>query len=200
MTTWTSKSFAALSIFTLLSACDVVDTSTGLLANLAPPEDSTSSAPLTQAQMMRGKVTLVPPSGYCIDAASLSQSFAIMARCDKLGAKTGETGAVAGLLTVSLSRKGTNTPQPTPQEFATAGGLAVPSNIQQGGEHTVFKTSGTAPSPDLSSDHWRSIGQVGDFSMSAALYGPKGQRAISDEGIGVLEEMIKRSTQETNAS
>jgi hypothetical protein len=185
----------------MLSACEGMDTGTGLLASLASPDDAALPAvPLTQASMMRGNVTLVPPSGYCIDADSLTQSFALMARCDALGAATGGFGAPAGILTVSLSRSVKNAPLPTAQEIATSTGLSDPQNVQQADASVVFKTSGTAPAPNLSSQHWRSVAQVDHYTMGAALFGQKGQRAVSNEGASVLQDLIKRTTDTTNAS
>jgi hypothetical protein len=199
MNTWNSKPIAALSIIVLLSACDVTDTGTSLLANITPPADAALPAvPLTQALMMRGNVTLVPPNGYCIDAESLSQSFALMARCDTLGAATGGAGAPTGVLTVSLTRSKKNADLPTPQEVTTATGLGTPENTRTKDSSVVFKTTGSAPSPDLSPEHWRSVSKIGNYIMGAALFGPKDRRAVSPEGADLLEEMIKRTMAKTN--
>jgi hypothetical protein len=194
MTTWSSKPLIALSIIGLLSACDTADTGKGL----AQRKDA--AAPLTQALMMRGKITLVPPSGYCIDAKSLSQSFALMARCDTLGAATGGRGQPTGVLTVSFARSTKNATLPTAQEIATAAGLGVPENTREGEASVVFKTTGHAPASDLSPKHWRSISEIGEYTMSAALFGQKDQRAVSPEGASILEDMIKRTTDKTNAN
>jgi hypothetical protein len=201
MNTWNSKPIAALSIIVLLSACDGTDTGTSLLANITPPADAALPAvPLTQALMMRGNVTLVPPNGYCIDAESLSQSFALMARCDTLGAATGGAGAPTGVLTVSLTRSKKNADLPTPQEVTTATSLGTPENTRGNDSSVVFKTTGSAPSPDLSPEHWRSVSKIGNYIMGAALFGPKDRRAVSPEGADLLEEMIKRTMAKTNAT
>ena len=201
MNTWSSKHLRALSIILLLGACDVIDSENGLLANLTPPEDvALPPVPLTQAMMMHGKVTLLPPRGYCIDPNSLTQSFALMARCDKLGAGHQGSGVPVGVLSVSLARSAKDTAIPTAQEIATAAGLTEPKNVRQGNNTAVFKTTGNAPLTDLSSAHWRSITQLNGFTISAALYGPKGRRAVSPEGVSILTDMIKRTTSKTNAS
>lgn len=201
MTIWTSKTVSALGIVLMLSACDGMDSTGGLLASLKPPQDTALPAvPLRQAMMMRGKVTLVPPGGYCIDPESLSQSFALMARCDTLGAATGGTGAPAGVLTVSFARSDEEAPLPSVQDLSAASGLTRPLQSRQGLASIVFQTTGTPPSEDLSSTHWRSVAQVGSFTMGAALFGPEGRRAVSDEGGSVLEDMIRRTTEQTNAS
>lgn len=200
MTTWTSKHLIALDLASVLGACEAMDTGTTLLAGLAPPEDAALPAvPLTQAMMMRGGVTLVPPSGYCIDPESLSHKFALMARCDNMGAATGGEGAPAGVLTVSLTRNVLNPILPTAQEVATAAGVGPPEDARQSDNGIVFRTKGVAPSPDLSPTHWRSIAKVGKFTMGAALFGPEGRRAVSPEGASLLEEMIKSTTNKTNA-
>lgn len=182
----------------MLGACENVDGESTLLAGLAPPEDAALPAvPLTQALMMRGNVTLVPPSGYCIDPESLSQSFALMARCDNLGAATGGEGAPAGVLTVSLARNVLNATIPTATEVATAAGMNAPDKVRQTETSVVFRTKGTAPTPDLSSTHWRSVSKVGRFTMGASLFGPEGRRAVTNDGATLLEEMIKRTTDKT---
>lgn len=201
MTIWISKPLAALSIFVMLGACEGMDTKAGLLASLAPPADAAlPTVPLTQALMMRGKMALVPPRGYCIDPDSLTQSFALMARCDTLGAANGGTGAPAGILTVSLSPGVQGAVLPSAQDIATASGLSDLKYVQQSDIHVLFQASGAAPSSDLSTQHWRTAAQVGGFTMGAALYGPEGRRAISAEGASLLRDLIKRSIEKTNAS
>jgi hypothetical protein len=201
MITWTSNPLAALGILAVLGACDAVDTDSPLLAGLKPPQDAAlPPVPLVQADMMNGKVTLMPPAGYCIDPESLSQSFALMARCDTMGAATGGSGAAAGVLTVSVSRRAQGTPLPTAQDVTEAAGLGAAQSTRRGEASVIFKTTGTAPAPDLSPQHWRALAQVEGFILGAALYGPEGLRAVSDEGADILEDMIKRTLAKTAAS
>jgi hypothetical protein len=200
MITWTSRQVAALSIVTMLGACDATDQSNPLLAGLKPPRDaSLPPVPLVQAEMMSGKVTLVPPAGYCIDPESLSQSFALMARCDNMGAATGGTGAPTGVLTVSVSRRTAGTPLPTAQDVTAAAGLGAPQGTRRGPSSVIFSTTGAAPAPDLSPKHWRALAQVEGFVLGAALFGPEGLRAVSDEGAEILEDMIARTIAKTAA-
>lgn len=200
MTTWTSKHLVTLGFVGALGACDVADSGSTLLAGLTPPADTALPAvPLKQALMMRGKVTLVPPDGYCIDPESLNQSFALLARCDALGASTGGSGAPVGLMTVSLTRTGNQKQPPTAEEFTAAAGLAAPESAKKHASGVIFRTSGTPPADDLSSTHWRAVSTVGEFTMGAALFGPDGRRAVSAEGAEVLQEMIQRTTDKTNA-
>lgn len=200
MITWTSKTTIACAFASVLGACDAVDTDSTLLAGLTPPEDAALPAvPLTQALMMRGNVALVPPTGYCIDPESLSQSFALMARCDNMGAATGGEGAPAGVLTVSFARNILNPSPPTAQDIAAASGVSAPEEIRKTETSVVFRTTGKAPSSELSPTHWRSVSTVGGFTMGASLYGPKGRRVVSGEGADLLQEMIKRTTDKTKS-
>ncbi|MBB3994282.1 hypothetical protein GGR95_001927 [Sulfitobacter undariae] len=200
MTIWSCKKLAALSITMMLGACQTGGTGNTLLAGLAPPSDAAlPTVPLRQAKMMRGKVTLVPPSGYCIDPESLTQSFAMMARCDALGAATGGSGAPIGILTVSLARKGKTAALPTAQEIAATTGLGAPQNAKRQATSVIFKTTGTPPSSTLAKQHWRAVAMVGGFTMGSALYGPEGRRAVSAEGAEILEEMIQGTTKKTIA-
>jgi len=199
MTIWICKPLAALAALVLLGACENGGPAT-VLAGLAPPQDAALPAvPLTQALMMRGKVTLVPPDGYCIDPETLSERFALMARCDNMGAATGGEGAPAGLLTVSLVRSGRDAALPSAQDVATTAGLTPPQAAVRTDTSVVFKTTGTPPSPDLAAQHWRAVAKVDRFTMGAALFGPEGRRAVSAEGAQVLGQMIKRTTDKTNA-
>lgn len=198
MIIWICRGAAALSLVGLLGACDALDPDGTLSEALASPADA--AAPLKQARMMQGKVTLVPPGGYCIDPDSLSQSFALMARCDALGAAAGGSGAPIGVMTVSFARTVNNAPAPTAQEFAAAAGLDAPASTHTSASGVIFKTRSAPPADDLSPDHWRGVSKIGDFTMSAALFGPEGRRAVSDEGADFLGEMMQRTIDKTNAS
>ena len=81
------KTILELATFLTLSAC-AEGTSFSLLekANDVTPE-TTPMVPLLKAQMASGAVTLVPPSGYCIEPSSLTPKFAAIARYDLLEAK-----------------------------------------------------------------------------------------------------------------
>jgi len=172
---------------------------TTLLAGLTSPQGNAAPAPLVRAAMMNGNVALMPPAGYCIDPESLSQSFALMARCDTMGVAAGSMGAPAGVLTVSLSRRTPGTPLPTAQDLTAAAGLGAPQNTRRGEASVIFRTTGTAPAPDLAPLHWRALAQVDGFVIGAALYGPEGLRAVSEEGAEVLEDMISRTIAQTAA-
>lgn len=194
MTIWTSKGAAALLGSLVLAGCDAAPTGQGLLAGLlSPGSDTVDRPPLTQALMMQGAITLVPPTGFCIDPNSLNQSFALLARCDTLGAATGDRGAPLGIMTVSLTPRGTETPLPTAADVATASDTSDPDHIRDRQDHIIFATEGQPPLPQMDERHWRAIAKVGGYTMGVALFGPKEKRAVSVEGAGLLEELIQRT-------
>jgi hypothetical protein len=153
--------------------------------------------PLSQARMAGGAVTLVAPSGFCIDSGSLEARFALMARCDALGANAAAAGAPLGLITVSLVPSAPGTALPTPQDSARAADLSGIGNVTQDGTTTLFRARGAAPNAALAPVHWRGIARLGSFAMGAALYGEPEGRAVSEEGAEILAEMIRRSIRAT---
>ncbi|MEQ6249696.1 hypothetical protein ABMC89_12455 [Sulfitobacter sp. HNIBRBA3233] len=198
MTTWISRVGAALLCCAGLAACEGVDGSGGFLDALAT-SGATKPArpPLTQAVMMRGGVTLVPPAGFCIDPYSLRQDFALMARCDTLGANTGGRGAPLGLMTASFTRSAAGAALPSASDYAKAAGLAAPERQRDAADHTVFATRGTPPTPELSDLHWRAVARLGTYTMGVALFGAEGKRALSIEGAGLVEDLIARTRSKT---
>ncbi|MEP2919814.1 MAG: hypothetical protein ABJP06_03735 [Sulfitobacter sp.] len=201
MTIWSSKKATALGLVSLLGACDgPLETSSGFLSALSPAQDAAlPPVPLTQASMMRGQIALVPPGGYCIDPESLTQSFALMGRCDSLGAATGGSGAPVGVLTVSIARNAKDTPLPDAAQIAEAANVTTPQDTRKTSDSIIFKTAGTPPGPELSSLHWRAVAMIDNFIIGAALFGPEGQRAVSSEGASVLAQMLERTAAKTSA-
>jgi len=68
----------------------------------ALPLTAKDPKPLSSAQMAKGAVTVIPPEGYCVDGAASSDMFALMARCDALGAAPTGATTPRGIITVSL--------------------------------------------------------------------------------------------------
>jgi hypothetical protein len=151
-----------LTALVALSACTELQ-NLGLLKE-------TQQNPLVNAQMMQGSVTLVPPSGYCIDRTSLNSRFALLARCDVLGDSGATAAAPLSLITVSMSSARGNTALPTPEQTAQAFGLSNVAHIQNGENRVVFRADGPAPAAELSMQHWRGTAIIDDKIMGVALY------------------------------
>ena len=187
MTTWSFKRGVAVLALLALSACE----------EGSDPFAGLSKAQLTQARMMQGAVTLVPPQGFCIDPKTLNQSFALMARCDVMGADTGSAGAPLGVMTVSFTKAASGAALPSATDITAAGSFGEPESLRRRDDRVIFRTTGVPPSSDLDSRHWRAVARVGTYLMGAALFGPEGQRAVTGEGAEVLEDLIRRTAAKT---
>jgi hypothetical protein len=148
---------------------------------------------LLQTQMASGAFTLVAPQGFCIDQSTLRQTFALMARCDTLGAPDKAAGAPVGIITVSVTNLRPAAQLPTAQDIADAAQLARISAETSQNDAITFRAEGPPPAKDLDVKHWRGLARVENKLLGIALYGPKGARAVSSEGREVLNSLIRRT-------
>lgn len=190
MTTWTSKGSLAALALTLLGACEGGISTAGRGGSSGL--DSPGAAPLKQARMAGGAVRLVPPQGFCIDRPSLSPTFALLARCDVLGAETA-ANAPNVIITVSISPASANADLPDPAATALAAGLTSVTDQVRTKEETTFRASGPAPAPGLSARHWRGTTLIGEHLLGLALYGPQDGREVGRAGRGLLRTLIRAS-------
>lgn len=190
MNTWTFKAFAGLALAGALSACDSAPAKGFMagLSNLTKP--GADKAPLTQALMMQGEITVSPPSGFCIDAETLSETFALLARCDALGARVADAGAPMGVMTLSAARPINKKATVTADVLTEAAGMAPAVDVSESDGIQIFRATGEPPTADLSEGHWRGTTRMGPFVLSVALYGPEDGRAVSTEGAGVVRQLI----------
>jgi hypothetical protein len=179
MTTWTSKTTLAATALGLLGACGA-----------GPAVENTA---LARAQMGFGAVNLVPPPGYCIDESNLSEDFAVIARCDVLGSPEELSDTPLGLIAVSLSEAGEETPLPSPQQTAAAHGLSDISDETTGENRVIFRAKGKAPSRQMSDDHWRASALVAGYVIGVALYAPKGGAAAASEGRNLIATLLDQT-------
>jgi len=195
MITWISKPPIAALAFATLSACEG-----GQGFSLGGNTGKGTGNPLLQTSLAGGAVQVVPPQGYCIDRESLKDRFALMARCDALGLPDAATQAPLGVLTLSLVKAEPDTPLPTPQEIAKAMGLTQVIKIGSHEDATIFVAEGPVPTEGMSGRHWRGMAQIGGHLASVTLYGAPQSRAISDEGRGLVAELIRQTRAKTDAA
>lgn len=182
MNTWTSKGVFAAIALPFLAACE--DGQGGPLLK-APGKP----VALSQSKMAFGAVTLVPPTGFCIDKSSLKQNFALMAPCERLGAPSAAGGAPTGILTASFSSASSGS-VPTPLDTAAALELAGVSDPVEKESGVTFRAKGKAPAKGLGTSHWRGTTQVGSQMMGLALYGPVNRPAVGSEGRAILTDLM----------
>jgi hypothetical protein len=188
MNTWTSKGPLTILLCLALAACKI-----------GPGEGGAQKTLPTQVLMLNGAAHLAAPEGYCIDTRSLKRAFALMARCDAMGAGAGNPGAPLGLITASFIAAGEGHPLPAAEEIAaTAGAVRVNENVQSDGI-VLLHAEGPAPLADLSPVHWRGAARAGDAMMAVAVYGPPGSATTGAEGKRLATELIKRTQALTDA-
>lgn len=188
MITWTFKGpIAALSLITLI-ACEAGQ---GLSLSATATAQEKVPAPLSRAKMAGG-VTLVAPSGFCIDRPSLEPRFAVMARCDGLGVPSASGTAPRGLITVGLTDTKSG-PLPNARQIALATELENLSNIEQTEDRITFRAQGRIPVGGLSTTQWRGVARIGPFTAGVAVYGPNRGEIVTSTGRNILWQLIDRS-------
>lgn len=183
------KTALGLTAFLILSACSEVPAFNLLQSSEAAPKTK-QQTPLIKARMVQGAVTLVPPSGYCIDRGSLTQTFALMARCDLLNAENGALDAPIGLITASLVK---SSGQPlSAADVALAGNADVVKTLDANGLEVV-RAQTQLPPKGLAKTHYRAATQINGFDISLALFSPSDSEAQGSRGVSMLRNLVNAS-------
>jgi hypothetical protein len=181
MTTWISRSSALLALIAL--------------AGCEPGAGGFGTAPPKQVRLSAGNTLVAAPRGYCVDRTSVTARFALIARCDVLGAEGGQPSRPLGVITVSLTDLPASEKMPTPGETAAALNLLSLSNPVEQGSSVVFQASGRPPSDLLSDRHWRAMARIGNQLVGLAFYGPAAAGRLDATGRSLLLEMITATEQ-----
>jgi hypothetical protein len=196
MNTGTCKKTAGgLAALMMLSAC-----AEGPALNLLPQAEEKPLVPLIKAQMVEGAVTLVPPAGYCIEPSSLTQDFALMARCDLLKAKGSPLGAPIGLITASFAQNR--------GDVLNAADVAIASDATvvetfEGEDLSIVRAQTQTPPNGQATTHFRAATKIEDYDLSLALFSPAESEAQGAVGASLLRNLVRSSkaaSMETNAS
>jgi len=193
MTTWTSKGPIAAFALLALSACEGGQGAALLGALPGSAITGKAAKPLSQAKMAGGAFTLVAPRGFCIDSTSVKKQFALMARCDVLGAPQAADDAPLAFITVSVFPINAENAPPTVEQLAAASRLSNVTDPRTKDGQLVFRATGAAPIDGVSNTHWRGTTQKGGHLIGIALYGPEKGRALSGEGRSIVSAVMSRS-------
>ena len=191
MTTWICKGpVTALALFTL-AGCEAGQ-GFGLGSRSG---QGGAQSPLSRANMVNG-VTLVAPSGFCIDRTSLEPRFAVMARCDGLGVTAAAGAAPRGLITVSLTDAKSGS-VPSAEQVAQASQLENVDAVEQSENQVVFRAQGRIPVGGLSPTQWRGVRKISGQTAGIAVYGPAQGEIVTRTGRDLLVQLIERSVEAT---
>ncbi len=191
MNTWTFKGLIAAAILSTLGGCEGGPAQFNLLQ---APQGTPQAAPLRQADLARGAVTLVPPDGFCIEPRSLRANFAILARCDTLGDPLGALDAPLGMITISVERIAPDAAPVTESSLRAA--LRDTEILESQSQDGIVLIRARAPSPareGLSAVYWRAAGRIGAQQLGLAAYGPEGGRITGPDGARLLVQLAKRT-------
>ena len=183
------KTALGLTALMVLSACSEGSVF-GLLKETKTAPAAQPVFPLLKAQMVESGVTLVPPAGYCIDATSLTQSFALMARCDLMGTADAGLDAPIGLITASIAKNRGKTLNAA--DVAQASNANVIETLDTDGLNIVRAETDTPPM-GLAKTHYRATTQIGGFDLSLALFSPIESAAQGIQGALMLQNLVRAS-------
>jgi len=186
MSTWICKGLIAASLLSLMGCDEVV----------LPFGGKTQSQALASAAFGRGAVTLVPPLGFCIDRKSLRQNFALMARCDTLGAEAAPAGPLAVITATAIGRVDGAV---VTAKTLGAGSETVLSHSSSDGM-TVVQVQGTPPQAVFADVYWRSVAEIGDQIIGLAIYEAQDNEGLGGQAPQLLVETIQRTARKTAAN
>ncbi len=199
MSTWTSRrSLFCLCLGFATAACE--DDGGGVLGASSGNSfvNQRRDMALAAAELADGALTLVPPSGFCVDKGSLRRSFSVVARCDSLGARRSVADAPLGMIVVSVA-------EPPDRDLDLADALA---NLIPAGAQVLDRRNSDmlallllhGPVPDGADQrYWRGLARIGPHLLGFTAYAPTGGELAGASGGRVLEALV-RQTREASQS
>ncbi len=186
MTIWSCKAPTLALGLALLAGCSDLD-----LTGSERPH-------VAQAALAGGSVMLTAPEGYCIDEKTLRQNanagFALIARCDTMGAKGFFAAQELALISVTTAPQGDGAAAPSVQDLtAVAAPARVLDSSTADGVPLVRLAAASPVNADLSAEHWRGAFAVNGQLVGLALYAPEDSPALGDEGAEMLRDLAQRT-------
>ncbi len=198
MSTWTCKRVAfCLCLGLVMAACQ--QASGGFMSSTSGQrfDNPRRNMALPSAELVDGALTLAPPPGFCVDKRSLEPSFAIVARCDSLGARRALPSDVPlGMILVSAS---------LPAERGVDLARALARLQPPGAEILVKRVAGSlalmqlrgATPEGIDRRHWRALARIGPYLVGLTAFAPPGGELSGQEGGRVLSQLVESSESAT---
>ena len=189
MNTWIFRRFGLIALLLGLAACSD-EGGFSLLSQGRLFESQPAAPPLARANLGGGILTLVPPEGFCVDPSTLQDRFALMARCDALGASDGFSGQPRVLITASLA-------PPTDDTMMSAADLRTGderiTSQQERDGLTLVQLDGTAPIRDMARTYWRAAAKADGVLLGLALYTLEDAEPPGAQAVDLLVEVAEKS-------
>ncbi|WP_206080243.1 dihydroxy-acid dehydratase [Pacificoceanicola onchidii] len=144
------------------------------------------AAPIAEAKLASGAITVSGPEGYCIDPKTLdtggSRDFALIASCMSLS--DGEVGYFVEpvLITVTVGPAGPDAALPSAQGFAAAAGAELLDEGDERGLILANLSSGGDGPEGVAARHWRGAFLLKNRLVLLALYAPEGSDYVGARG------------------
>lgn len=177
-----------------LAACSGDTTPFALLgpgAQQAEDDGTRADVSLNKADMMRGAITLVPPSGYCVDKRGLKQNFAVIAQCNSLGRDSDTAVAPLGFILVAVSPVDGLADLPATMD-ALEGGSVERLEQQDRAGLSLRRLRGETPD-GTNPEYWRGLSQAGRHVISTTAYAPEGGSLSGPAGAVALTDLAQRT-------
>ncbi|MEX0351039.1 MAG: hypothetical protein AB3N15_16570 [Paracoccaceae bacterium] len=185
MNIWTSKVRVFALTLALLAGCD----------ELAAPQQG-QALPRSIA-LAGGDIVLRAPRGYCVEQRSVrngkNNSFALLARCEALGASRASATQGFALITVTTEARA-EAVQPDAETIARSAAPAKPGANRSEGDlslvrfdDTVHQVRGASPQV------WRTAFVANGNVVALALYAEDGSPMLGDRGARLLSELARRT-------
>ncbi|MDQ2090923.1 hypothetical protein [Marimonas arenosa] len=196
---------AACAMALVLTGClSETDGTLGLLsASATGPAGAASGAtrpakpPLRQAELVRGKVAVVAPRGYCLVRRTLRRGvtggFALIASCNSLTGSFGSADVDPVVMTVQVQPGLLTRTLPSADGLATAMQPARALHKIDGDGMTLvhLDSGGDRGLPAGDPRHWRGALMVNGYLVGLALYAPKGSAQAGPRGRRLIHRLAE---------
>jgi hypothetical protein len=186
--------------FSLLAGCDETTANAFAAGGSAP-----RARVLTSAKIDGGKITVLGPAGFCVDARSLrpngARQFALLAQCDLMTG--GEVSGVnsLSLLTVTAVRS-SDTVLPTPDQIAAPYAPAQVLNSARidGVQLVQLSQGGERATKSADPVHWRGVMTLAGHTIGLAAYSTQNGAARGAEGRDLLLALARNMRRATTGT
>ncbi|MEZ5714784.1 MAG: hypothetical protein R3D85_06200 [Paracoccaceae bacterium] len=154
-------------------------------------------APERQAELVRGKVGVAPPRGYCIDPErkrqGLAGGFVLIASCNSLAGDYAFADVDPAVMTVQAQPGLLTRDLPDAAALATAvTGARVLHRVDGDGLTLVhLDAGGDRLLPAGDPRHWRGAVMVNGYLVGLALYAPKGSPLAGPSGRQLIQALAE---------
>ena len=155
------------------------------------------AAPVRQVELVRGKVAIVAPRGYCIDAESrrqgLAGGFVLIAACNSLTGDYSGADAEPVLMTAQAQPGFLTRELPDAATLAAAAGAGRMLHKVDGDGLTLvhLDAGGDRGLPSGDPRHWRGALLINGYLVGLALYAPKGSAMAGPRGRDLIQQLAE---------